>query len=166
MKTRLLAFPFAVVVVAYGVVSACSDPTIDDYCMDIPKGGCPGEDGTNCEDTTCAAIYSHSSSCVWTFVQSCPNYKPPHDAGPPDGSRDAAPDGQLRDAHLRDAGFVLPPGAAGGPGCLDLESPDCPLDLALQCDDCCGCQDLYVCVDGGWNEWGECGDGGGILQDP
>ena len=49
------------------------------------------------------------------------------------------------------AGIGLPQaapfGAFGGPGCADLEPPDCPLGLALSCNACCGCEDLFVCID-------------------
>jgi hypothetical protein len=75
-------------------------------------------------------------------------------------------DGAVTDGSPRDAGFVLPPGANGG-SCAetatDLESPDCTVDEALACNDCCGCENLYVCSDGGWSLWGECGDAGTII---
>ena len=62
-----------------------------------------------------------------------------------------------------DVSIDAPPGAYGGPGCVDLEQPDCSLGTALACGgtaDCCGCQDLYVCSNGGWVPWGECTDAG------
>jgi hypothetical protein len=161
---RVLAAGFAAALVGYALVSACTDAPIDNYCTGIPENGCPGLGSTNCEDTTCAAIYSRDDDCTWTLVAKCPNFKPPVDAGHDAADADASRDGTARDARIRDAGFVLPPGANGGAGCTDLESPDCDVDLALQCADCCGCQDLFVCVDAGWNLWGECEDGGGIRE--
>jgi hypothetical protein len=157
MKKTLLAAPVAGLA-AYVVVAACSaDAPLHDYCTNIPDGGCPGSDLSNCEDKSCAAIYLAQPNCEWPLVGLCPGYVAPHDAGHEGG--DAA-DGALPDGHRRDVAFVLPPGANGGPGCEDLENPDCPVELASICDDCCGCQDLYVCSDGGWNSWGECIDGG------
>jgi len=34
----------------------------------------------------------------------------------------------------------------------------------VQSPDCCGCVDLWVCDNGGWNIWAECVDGGIVLQ--
>jgi hypothetical protein len=162
---RILASALAAALLGYALATACTEAPVHDYCTDIPVGGCPGLDAMNCEDTTCAAIYSdNDSSCVWTLVQKCPNYKPPVDAGHDGDAADGSSDGSPRDASLRDAGFLLPQGANGGPGCPDLEAPDCPVELALQCAYCCGCQDLYVCVDAGWNLWGECDEGGGVSE--
>jgi hypothetical protein len=60
-----------------------------------------------------------------------------------------------------DASIDAPPGAFGGPGCPSLQTPDCALGLALACDiHCCGCEDLFVCEEGGWALWGYCGDAG------
>ena len=54
-----------------------------------------------------------------------------------------------------------PPGAFGGPGCGDLLEPDGALGVALACGaSCCGCEDLFVCENGGWELWGTCGDAG------
>jgi hypothetical protein len=161
---RVVASGIAAAVLGYALISACTAAPLHDFCTDIPEHGCPGTDSTNCEDTTCAAIYSNDSSCVWTFVVKCPNFRPHVDAGPDAADADASRDGEARDARVRDAGFVLPQGASGEGCSPELESPDCPVELALQCAYCCGCQDLYVCVDAGWNLWGECDDGGGIRE--
>jgi hypothetical protein len=60
-----------------------------------------------------------------------------------------------------DADIDAPPGAFGGPGCESLVVPDCALGVALACGaGCCGCEDLYVCENGGWDLWGSCGDAG------
>jgi len=144
------------------VVAACNnDPSTQVMCHDIPAGGCPTENGADvcAGDLTCATVYS----CVngrWVFDQKCPPRA--HDASVVDtgAGADAAsgPDVQI------DA----PPGAYGGPGCGDLQTPDCSLGVALACANvpgCCDCDTLYVCSNGGWNVWGYCGDAG-ITQAP
>jgi hypothetical protein len=147
--------------------SACSDSSLTIYCTGIPEGGCPGDPAEDfCDqDSTCASIYTCEQGNTWTFVTKCPGYSPPKDAGA-DGSRDATLDAHASaDAHARDVGFSLPEGAAGGPGCPDLDDTDCPVETAVACGvGCCGCVDLWVCVDGGWNAWGECGEAGTIEQ--
>jgi len=159
---RAPGYGFALLVVACACVLAfaCSSATLNEYCTGIPSGGCPGADGTNCADPTCAVIYSRDiTTCAWTFVQACPGYVAPHDAGPSNDATDAAVDASP-DVALHDAGFPLPPGA-NGQGCMDLEPPDCTVEMAVECGKyCCGCQALYVCSDGGWNLWGECDDAG------
>jgi hypothetical protein len=164
--------PALIVLVAVLGALACtcqSDPPLHDYCTGIPAGGCPGLGGTaNCKDTSCEAIYSSDPSCNWSLVAKCPNYMPPRDAGPGDGG-DGSVDASAPDAHVHDAGITLPDGAAGGPACtVELEAPDCTVEQAALCTDCCEhqCQDLYVCddgADGGWVPWGECDDAGAIV---
>jgi hypothetical protein len=163
MKLRALVLVTLLSSVALAVL-ACSDEALQTYCTGIPTGGCPGSDMSTCEDPTCAAIYAHSTDCTWTFLLKCPDYLPPTDAGPDAASSDA-PREAMVDAHLalRDGAPMLPDGSGGGPGCEELESPDCPLEMAYACGaTCCGCEDLYVCSDGGWSLWGFCGDSGTI----
>jgi hypothetical protein len=166
---RVVVLIAGVALVGAALAFACNDPILDTYCMGIPAGGCPSDNPSTCVhdagpdgfsgDPTCVAIYSHTPNCVWTLVQTCPGYVAPHDAG-----TDAHDAGGNNDAARRDAGFKIPDGAGGGPDCADLESPDCPLDLALVCGaSCCGCQTLYVCQNDGWNVWGQCGDGGELV---
>lgn len=152
------------------LVVACSDPLIYPYCTNIPAHGCPGGDGDasmNCVDPSCEAIYSRSADCVWTRVATCPGFGRP-DSGARDANADSsavdADSASIPDAPIGDVGFAIPDGAGGGTGCGDLQSPDCPLALALHCGaSCCGCESLYVCSGGGWNLWGSCGDGGSIV---
>jgi len=41
------------------------------------------------------------------------------------------------------------------------QPPDCPLATGFACATaCCGCEDLFVCENGGWTPWGSCGDAG------
>ncbi len=175
MKARALLYAATAAVLGYVLAVACTDAPLHDYCTGIPAGGCPGLDGSNCLDPTCEAIYSNDLECKWTFVTKCPNYKAPKDGGPADGARDGPPgdargEGRAPDAHAhaRDAGFVLPDGAAGVLDCPMLELPDCDVASAAECPpqaNCCGCQDLWTCVDpdAGWNLWGECDDGGALV---
>jgi hypothetical protein len=98
----------------------------------------------------------NSNDGSWVFDHACPTR--------PDAGHDAAldaMDGSV--ATLRDVEVDVP-GANGGPGCADLEPPDCPLALALACGSagCCGCEELFVCKDGGWSSWGTC-TGSGII---
>jgi hypothetical protein len=135
-------------------------------CDDIPTNGCPVGDVDVCTDPTCAAAYECNTDGSWTLDHSCPNFVPPHDAGPQDA--DAAPDASF--VSCLDAG--LPPGASalGGTQCIDLEPPDCPLGEVLACTEgtanqcvVTGCESLYVCESSGWVAWGECEEDGGLL---
>lgn len=142
-----------------GYLPACTGGAPIVACVDIPAGGCPAQGGADvCEDVTCNAVYDCDNG-HWVLQQTCPTHA---DAGAVDGSvvaHDAAT--------ARDAAIDAPPGAFGGPGCVDLQPPDCSLGTALVCggaSDCCGCQDLFVCADGGWYAWGECVDGGVVEQ--
>lgn len=129
--------------------SCADDPTVEP-CSAIPAGGCPLSRGVACEDPACQAVYACRSGNVWELDRTCP----PRDAGPPiEASVDAA------DAsHLPfDASIDAPPGANGGPGCDALQAPDCSLGFALACPSgCCGCEDLFVCENGGWSYVSTC----------
>lgn len=77
-----------------------------------------------------------------------------------DASGDAADGAPENDARLSRDVEADVPGAFGGPGCEDLEMPDCALGTALACGaDCCGCGDLYTCQGGNWIPWGACVNG-------
>jgi hypothetical protein len=135
--------------------AACQLSSEEEPCLNIPDGGCPGVDPTNCLDVTCAAIYTCQPNGTWVEAVACPA----REAGV-DATADASDATLLMEGAPRDASVDVP-GAFGGPGCTDLEDPDCPLGMALGCGPgCCGCSDLYVCQDGGWLLWGECIDGG------
>jgi len=165
--TRFLASFAVPAVVGAALLIACSDPTILPYCTDIPAGGCPGADAGLCvADPTCSAIYLRETDCTWTLVHRCAGNHATDAAAHGDATSDAGVvDGSVGlDAAVRDAGFNLPEGAAGGPGCTGLELPDCAVEEALVCGgSCCGCQSLFVCVNGGWNLWGSCADGGVVA---
>jgi hypothetical protein len=137
---------------------ACDDTSTAAACVDIPANGCPDDDGADvCQDPTCSSAYSCQNG-KWVFDRSCP----PHDGGASDGGS-FVPESATRDVGVIDA----PPGAYGGPGCVDLQPPDCSLGTALSCggqQDCCGCEDLFVCDNGGWDLWGTCVDGGAMQH--
>jgi hypothetical protein len=139
---------------AWVAAAACNDTPPPAQCHDIPAAGCPVDNGVDpCTDPSCAAVYTCQGGS-WVLDHACPGYSP--DAGGADAAYEAAP---TNDAAATDA----PPGANGGPGCADLQPPDCSLGTALACSgtpDCCGCVDLYVCNNGGWDLWGSCQDGG------
>jgi hypothetical protein len=159
MRARLLvsfaafAGVASVIAIAVAPLGACSDAPQPALCDDIPDGGCPLSHGVACIDPSCAAVYACNAG-VWSLDHVCPH----QDAAI---VGDAAVD--ARPSLVRDASFDVPPGASGGPGCADLQPPDCSLGFALACpaDQCCDCEDLFVCADGGWGLWGSCdGDGG------
>jgi hypothetical protein len=129
------------------------DSAIDQPCTNIPAGGCPLAYGQSCSDPACAAVYACNPGNKWELKMTCP----PREGGmPTDAGAEASP---------KDASIDAPPGAFGGPGCVDLQMPDCPLGVALICTSgCCGCEDLFVCQDGGWNAWGTCGPDGAVPK--
>ncbi|WP_394834152.1 hypothetical protein LVJ94_47365 [Pendulispora rubella] len=130
------------------VAAGCEDSLITlAPCGEIPAGGCPRR-GDTCADVTCDAVYTCTEG-AWTRIATCPTREagPRFDAGNDDA--DAAPPS--------DASWLDVPGSNGGPGCADLEPPDCPLGLAASCPNgCCGCEDLFVCRNRGWEFWGTC----------
>ena len=141
------------------VVVACDNPPTPVACTDIPAGGCPQDNGADvcARDKTCSAVYD----CVdakWVLDQTCPAH--PHDASTDSGDASDA------SVAVEDVHIDAPPGAFGGPGCADLQTPDCSVGTALLCVNatgCCGCTDLWVCQGGGWVSWGVCGDAG-VVQ--
>ena len=138
-----------------GLFLACRDDSPPaQACRNIPAGGCPRSRGVACTDPACEAVYLCNEDGTWTLERTCPKRQELPDTAPPPPEGDGA-------APATDAGFVVPPGANGGPGCLPLQSPDCSLGLGLSCTKgCCGCEDLFVCENGGWTPWGVCGDAG------
>lgn len=131
----------------------CDTATVQP-CTNIPEGGCPLNYGQSCSDPACSATYACTPGNKWELRDTCP----PHEGGLPmdAGATDGAP---------KDASIDAPPGAFGGPGCADLQMPDCPLGTVLLCTNgCCGCEDLFVCKNGGWDLWGSCGPDGAIPQ--
>ena len=131
-------------------ISCAQDIVVTQPCRNIPQGGCPWTVEDPCLDVACTAIYTCSAS-QWTLERQCSNDGGMADISVSDGSADHG----LQ--WLHDANIDARPGAYGGPGCIDLEAPDCSLGLALACGvGCCGCEDLYICEGGGWQFWGAC----------
>jgi len=166
-RPRCRIFRVAFVLFGIGMLAA-SVPACDGTliaaldCPRIPEGGCPESGATRngCDDGACSALYecralnATGREGSWSFVRECPARPARLDAGLGDAATDAA-DGAARDAAAVPAD--LPPGATGGPGCIDLELPDCALGVGYGCSSaCCGCEELFVCVDGGWDSWGFC----------
>ena len=154
MRHPLLAVLVASFVGGLAATSACSDPATPAVCHDLAAPGCPADqDADVCGDPQCGSVYTCDNG-TWNLVATCPNYSPDAAAHPVEAGEAAS---------AFDAPFDAPPGAFGGPGCVDLQEPDCSLGTALACGsapDCCGCVDLYVCDSGGWVPWGSCADGG------
>ncbi|MEO7111340.1 MAG: hypothetical protein ABI183_12950 [Polyangiaceae bacterium] len=134
------------------LASACNTDIPQQPCRDIPDGGCPAYDNA-CNDPTCFTLYDCSPDDTWVVDMVCPA-KTPVDADgiPIDSGSDGA-------GNVDASAYLAVPGALGGPGCQDLQNPDCSLGSAAACTDCCGCEDLYVCNSGGWNLWGVCTNG-------
>jgi hypothetical protein len=151
---------------ALAAAGACTTASPDAHlCTDVPAGGCPLSNGVACDDPSCAAAYACNPDGTWTLDHVCPA----RDAGAVDASdsgvADTAPVG------FDAAGIDAPPGAGGGPGCVDPEAPDCWLDQALTCpagsnDPCCGCENLFVCANGGQLPWGYCSPDAGLVYVP
>jgi hypothetical protein len=156
--TRLILPALLVAVVAVALAAACDDPPAIPQCGEIPDGGCPDDyDADYCSDPTCVAVYSCTST-GWVEGQVCP-------VRPIEAGADVE-DAAEAEASVSDVFIDAPAGAYGGPGCMDLEMPDCSVGTGLACGNmpgCCGCEDLYVCVDGGWTLWGECTDAGVVA---
>jgi hypothetical protein len=144
-KTRYLG-----VVLLLGLAfGACQGTDVDiPRCKNIPSGGCPDRAGVDdCLDRACTQLYRCNADQRWTPTTVCV------------GNGDAAvADASTSETSVaRDANIDAPPGAGGGPGCGDLTLPDCTLLYALACpQDCCSCEDVFVCASGGWNHWGTC----------
>lgn len=164
MSPRARAALVAAFVLVSAIVSsvACDDgPATATPCTDIPSGGCPLAHGVACEDPACEAVYACLPGNQWELRARCPVRESAADGG----VRPSAPDADV--GLVRDASVDAPPGAFGGPGCPSLVAPDCPLGIALACGaGCCGCEDLYVCTNGGWDLWGACGEGGVPVSPP
>lgn len=140
-----------------GTIIAATD------CHTIPEGGCPERSDVDpCADATCFTTYTcvarstSNNEGTWRESRTCPPKPVPDlDASVADASVIDASDAEARDANA--VPTDLPPGATGGPGCVDLEYPDCPLAVGYGCQTaCCGCEELFVCNAGGWDPWGDC----------
>ncbi len=139
------------------LLAGCEDVALPEPCANIPDGGCPRKGSQVCTDPTCEAVYVCTADRTWQLDSVCAA----REAGvvAVDAGRDAAV-GDATVSRLRD-GAIDVPGASGGPGCSALEEPDCPLGAAQACplSSCCGCDDLFVCANGGWSVWGKCANG-------
>ena len=148
-------------------IAACEGSLIAPTdCGAIPTGGCldKGDAVDQCQDVSCTALFtcvddsSGQNRGAWQPARECP-VRVPVDR---DASTDAGDAGDAGDAapFTGDGGTIpddLPPGAYGGPGCLSLQLPDCALSVGYACRTaCCGCEELYVCIDRGWESWGVC----------
>jgi hypothetical protein len=149
------------------IVAACDQGSgVVQTCSGIPTNGCPLlEDDSECEDPCCAAAYA----CVggeWSLDHSCAGF----DAGILDACSGMVGPAIEDAGTLRDVSdFDVPPGAAGGPSCIDPQTPDCWISEALLCnpnsiDPCCGCEALFYCQNGSTLLWGFCSDDGGITS--
>lgn len=130
------------------LLAACDAQPIQQACKNVPDGGCPLAYGKACDDPACSAAYACLPDGTWQLDHVC---------APRDAAAEASP--PPKDAGVKDASLDVE-GAFGGPGCIDLEPPDCPYGVAATCTNgCCGCEDLFVCRDGGWSTFGVCVDG-------
>src|SRR5437763_599823 len=122
-------------------IAACETPIEQNPCKNVPAGGCPLSHGQACEDPACEAAYACNPDGTWTLDHTCPA----RDGGDTSDSADASASadataaidsgdatvasdsGDASEAHdaalpLNDASWIdAPPGAGGGPGCVDLE---------------------------------------------
>jgi hypothetical protein len=148
--------------VAMLVAAACADRLPGAFaCKEIPEGGCPQRSIDVCVDDACEAVYSCNANAEWTQVRECTRDVSADAADAGYGANDMTGDSAI--VSYRDAASGTPDGegAFGGPGCIALEAPECSLGFALGChgSDCCGCEDIFVCDQGGWSAWGTCNRG-------
>lgn len=151
MKPRAFVLGTVIVagVLALAAMPSCQDPPTVERCADVPEGGCPLAKGLACQDPNCLAVYACRPNKVWVLDHTCPG----NEGGV---TRDAST-GDAEAGRPFDASIDAPPGANGVPGCGLLQAPDCALGLALACPKgCCGCEDLFVCANGGWSYWSTC----------
>jgi hypothetical protein len=155
-----------VVALLVPTLGACNSLAVPPSCADIPDGGCPEDNGAQvCADPTCNAVYVCDDG-NWSYVMACPAH--PHEAGV-DAALEAEAEAEAAASDatkLPDVPFVVPPGAYGGASCEDPQLPDCWLGTAIACEgtaDCCGCQDLWLCQNGGWVSWGQCTASGQLV---
>jgi hypothetical protein len=150
--------------------AACSQPDpIPTPCDNIPANGCPDDSecaDACCADPCCAAAYSCNDG-TWSLEHTCSSFNL---AACLRDSGSDSPTSPVDAACFDAAGINLPSGASAsqGPGCIDLEPPDCPLGEVLSCnpnstDPCFGCASLFYCQNGNWIPWGICSDDGGVA---
>ena len=155
IRPSVLVSSLTVAVLA--ILASCSDAPTAERCSDIPAGGCPLSNGVACGDPTCTAVYACRPNKVWELDHACPPYEAGVPAEASGEAFDAAADASPQGSHPFDASIDAPPGASGGPGCATLQAPDCTLGFALACPTgCCGCEDLFVCQNGGWSYYATC----------
>jgi hypothetical protein len=164
MSFSPLALFVSLGVCAAGLALSCEDTSPPVPCVNAPPGGCPEDFGADvCADPSCREVYVCKDG-NWVFSRAC---------GARDGSAETSSPADagilVREASGSDEGSAAidaPAGSFGGPGCVALQEPDCPVGVALACmsSDCCGCQDLFLCADGGWNSWGVCADGSAVPR--
>ena len=148
VRPRRVTFLF----IACGFVAAlaaCAESgAIHERCGALEADGCPGETLASCADTACAYVARCDlSSATWTRVATCP-------ARLVDGGTvDAASDGGGTDAVAVEGGDA----GSSSAGCPPLEPPDCSEAMRAACPSgCCGCEDVFRCIAGGWDYVGPC----------
>ena len=115
-------------------------------CGAIASGGCPGESQENCADPACVFVALCDVGVGrWNVVSTC-------DRRAGDGG--VLADGgalPVSDAAVRDGG------SSSSTGCPPLQEPDCSDMTRAACPSgCCGCEDVFRCVSGGWDYVGPC----------
>ena len=145
---------------------------------EIPTNGCPVDPAAQeCSDPCCAAGYNCTNG-EWVLAFTCSSFNIANcqtsAASNSDAATDATSDGAVDSGATSSCiDLNLPPGANanGGPQCIDLELPDCPVGLVQCSPDSCrtdGCDGLFYCTaEGEWIQWGGCAeDGGGVTPVP
>jgi hypothetical protein len=137
-------------------VGACGEGApLRDRCEPLAVDGCPGNSLAVCADDACAFVASCDlATGRWVTVGACP--RGATDAGAGDGAGDAgtltdatAPTDASPDAAAREGGSSA--------GCPPLQLPDCSESTRAACGGgCCGCEDVFACVRGGWEYLGPC----------
>jgi hypothetical protein len=135
-------------------LGACDEgAALRERCEPLASSGCPGNSLAACADEACAFVASCDlATGRWVTVGACPLRAT--DAGDASAS---GPDAAA--AHDGGAAVDAGGGTDGGSSvaCPPLQLPDCSEATRAACGSgCCGCEDVFACVRGGWEYVGPC----------
>ncbi len=138
------------------LVGACGDgAAMRARCEPLADDGCPGFSLAACADEACAFVASCDlGTGRWVPVGVCarPDAGALRDGGP--AAVDAAPADGATGGPSDEA--AAPEGGSSA-GCPPLQLPDCSASTRAACGaGCCGCEDVFACVRGGWEYLGPC----------
>ena len=137
------------------LVGACSESAaLRERCEPLAADGCPGNSLAVCADDACGFVASCDlATGRWVTVGECP--RAAADGGVGDGG--ATSDGASDAAATADASRDAALDGGSSALCPPLQPPDCSETTRAACGaGCCGCEDVFACVRGGWEYVGPC----------